>query len=174
MMCWTRSSPSSRAKTRLNYPKTKKAPNDRGLRDTTCAMTGSLHHAAHTAHPPVHATWHWRHWLVFGYFSNHCFGRDHKTGNRSCILERGPSDLDVIHAGLAACNTYNTGMVHADAVQCPTLFILGNRDIMTPARAGKELAKVITGARVELLEGTGHSLMMERPNDVLDALITVV
>jgi len=25
-----------------------------------------------------------------------------------------------------------------------------------------------------LLEGTGHSLMMERPNDVLDALITVV
>jgi pimeloyl-ACP methyl ester carboxylesterase len=45
---------------------------------------------------------------------------------------------------------------------------------MTPARAGKELAEVITGARVELLEGTGHSLMMERPNDVLDALITIV
>jgi pimeloyl-ACP methyl ester carboxylesterase len=45
---------------------------------------------------------------------------------------------------------------------------------MTPVKAGKELAKVITGARVELLEGAGHSLMMERPNDVLDALITVV
>ena len=94
------------------------------------------------------------------------------VGGTLRLLEH--SDDDVIHAGLAACNSYDAGVVHAETVQCPTLFILGNRDIMTPARAGKELAKVITGARVELLEGTGHSLMMERPNDVLDALITIV
>ena len=94
------------------------------------------------------------------------------VGGTLRLLEN--SDNDVIHAGLAACNCYDTGVVHAEAVQCPTLFILGTRDIMTPARAGKELAKVITGARIELLEGTGHSLMMERPNDVLDALITIV
>jgi len=94
------------------------------------------------------------------------------VGGTLRLLEH--SDNDVIHAGLAACNSYDTGVVDAEAVQCPTLFILGNRDIMTPARAGKELAKVIAGARIELLEGTGHSLMMERPNDVLDALITIV
>jgi pimeloyl-ACP methyl ester carboxylesterase len=65
-------------------------------------------------------------------------------------------------------------MQHADQVQCPTLFILGARDIMTAARAGKEMASIIPQSRVVLLNGTGHALMMERPNDVLDALIEIV
>ena len=42
------------------------------------------------------------------------------------------------------------------------------------ARTGEELAKTVTGSKVTILEGTGHSLMMERPNDVLDALIDIV
>ena len=65
-------------------------------------------------------------------------------------------------------------MVHANQVQCPTLFILGNRDIMTAARVGKEMASIISQSRVVLLDGSGHALMMERPNDVLDALIEII
>jgi pimeloyl-ACP methyl ester carboxylesterase len=94
------------------------------------------------------------------------------VGGTMKLLEQ--SKDGVIHADLDACNRYDAGLTHASQVQCPTLFILGNRDIMTPARAGKELASVIADSRVVLLESTGHSLMMERPNNVLDALIDIV
>ena len=80
----------------------------------------------------------------------------------------------MIHNGLDACHRYDAGMAHANQVQCPTLFILGTRDIMTAARAGKEMADIIPQSKVVLLNGTGHALMMERPNDVLDALIEIV
>ena len=88
------------------------------------------------------------------------------------LLEQ--SKDDVIHADLDACNRYEAGLAHANQVRCPTLFILGSRDVMTPASAGKKMAGVIADSRVVLLEGTGHSLMMERPNKVLDALIGIV
>ncbi|GIT47231.1 MAG: hypothetical protein Ct9H300mP13_0270 [Gammaproteobacteria bacterium] len=49
----------------------------------------------------------------------------------------------VIHNGLEACHTYGAGIDHAQAVRCRTLLILGERDIMTPVRYGRELAAKI-------------------------------
>ena len=94
------------------------------------------------------------------------------VGGNIKLLEQ--SKDGVIHTGLDACHRYEAGMQHADQVQCPTLFILGARDIMTAARVGKEMASAIPQSRVVLLNGTGHALMMERPNDVLDALIEII
>jgi pimeloyl-ACP methyl ester carboxylesterase len=94
------------------------------------------------------------------------------VGGNIKLLEQ--SRKDVIYTDLDACHCYDDGIEHANQVQCVTLFILGNRDIMTPARAGEDLSAVIPNSRVVVLEGTGHSLMMERPNDVLDALIAII
>jgi len=94
------------------------------------------------------------------------------VGGTLRLLEQ--SKDQVIHTGLDACSRYDAGIDHAAAVRCPTLFILGRRDIMTPARTGEKLAKTVAGSKVAVLDGTGHSLMMERPNDVLDALIDIV
>ena len=80
----------------------------------------------------------------------------------------------VIHNGLQACHTYKTGMAHARAVRCQTLLILGERDIMTPVRYGRELAAEIEGSQTTIVKGSAHSLMTERPDEVLDALITIV
>src|SRR3989338_7863711 len=77
----------------------------------------------------------------------------------------------VMHVDFAACNAYAAGMERAAQVQCPALLVLGKRDLMTPARSGRELAKVIKGARVVEVAGSGHALMAEKPDDVLDALI---
>ncbi|MBT5227571.1 MAG: alpha/beta hydrolase, partial [Proteobacteria bacterium] len=66
------------------------------------------------------------------------------------------------------------GLTHAGSVQCPTLFILGERDIMTPMRSAQKLVGSVADAKVCVIDGSGHSLMMERPNDVLDALIGIV
>ena len=52
----------------------------------------------------------------------------------------------------------------------PTTLILGERDMMTPAKAGKALAAAIPGSRTVMLRGAGHMLMSERPDELLAAL----
>jgi pimeloyl-ACP methyl ester carboxylesterase len=41
---------------------------------------------------------------------------------------------------------------------------------MTPAKGGKAVAAAIANCRLALIEGAGHMLMSERPDDVLAAL----
>jgi len=94
------------------------------------------------------------------------------TGGTLRLLERAADDI--IHIDLDACQAYDQGLAHAESLNCPTLFILGERDIMTPVRSAQKLIAAVADARVCVLEGSGHSLMMERPNEVLDALISIV
>jgi pimeloyl-ACP methyl ester carboxylesterase len=52
------------------------------------------------------------------------------------------------------------------------LFVLGRRDMMTPPRGGRGARRrPCHGARVSLVGLSGHSLMAEAPDAVLDALI---
>lgn len=69
-----------------------------------------------------------------------------------------------------ACNAYEGGLERAAAVRCPTLFVLGQRDLMTPARAARSLIDAIPDNRVVEIPGAGHAMMDERPDAVLDAL----
>ena len=77
----------------------------------------------------------------------------------------------VLHAALKACNDYAAGLESAAQVKCPALLILGRRDLMTPPRAAQALVHAIPGARTVTLASSGHSLMAEAPDAVLDALI---
>jgi pimeloyl-ACP methyl ester carboxylesterase len=76
----------------------------------------------------------------------------------------------VLFTDLAACNAYKGGLAAAAKVAAPATLILGERDMMTPAKAGKALAEAIPGARPVVLQGAGHMLMAERPDEVLAAL----
>jgi pimeloyl-ACP methyl ester carboxylesterase len=76
----------------------------------------------------------------------------------------------VLHAGLKACNDYAAGIESAAKVKCPALFVLGERDQMTPRKAAAPLAQAIAGARTVALP-SGHSIMAEAPDATLDALI---
>jgi pimeloyl-ACP methyl ester carboxylesterase len=80
----------------------------------------------------------------------------------------------VIAADLKACNEYSEGPAHAAKVQCPTLVIIGDHDIMTPPAAGRKLAGAIAGARAVVLPNCGHAMLDEQPNGVLDALIEIL
>jgi pimeloyl-ACP methyl ester carboxylesterase len=73
----------------------------------------------------------------------------------------------VLHNDLQACNDY----VLSGAVQCPVLFVLGKRDVMTPPRAAQALLDELSNARVEIAELSGHGLMGEAPDATLDALV---
>ena len=77
----------------------------------------------------------------------------------------------VLYNDLKACHEYAGGEAAVAKLRCPVLFVLGRRDQMTPAKAGAAFAKTVTGARVVMLEASGHSLMTEAPDATLDALI---
>ena len=77
----------------------------------------------------------------------------------------------VLHNDLKACNDYAGGMDAAAKVKCPALFILGRRDMMTPPKAASALVQAVARARTVTIEPSGHSLMAESPDAVLDALI---
>ncbi|MBK6394528.1 MAG: alpha/beta hydrolase [Betaproteobacteria bacterium] len=76
----------------------------------------------------------------------------------------------VLHTDLVACNAWTGGLEAAAAVRCPSLVVIGARDIMAPPRAAKGLVEALAGARVVTLPDTGHAMMAEQPDAVLDAL----
>ena len=77
---------------------------------------------------------------------------------------------DVIHADLAACNAYKDAPARAAAVKCPTVLVLGDGDLMTATAKGKALAAAIPGAKAVVVANCGHFMMVERPDETLDAL----
>lgn len=80
----------------------------------------------------------------------------------------------VIHADLAACNAYKDAPARAQAVKCPTVLVLGDGDLMTPAAKAKPLADAIVGSRAVVIADCGHFMMVERPDETLEALKSVV
>jgi pimeloyl-ACP methyl ester carboxylesterase len=76
----------------------------------------------------------------------------------------------VLFNDLAACNAYQNALAAAAQVTVPSTFILGERDMMTPLRAGKALAAAVPNARTVVLSGAGHMMMVERPDELLAAL----
>lgn len=75
----------------------------------------------------------------------------------------------VLQGDLIACEAFDvTGRVR-DIVQ-PTLVICGSEDKMTPARNSQFLADTFPAAHLEIIPGAGHMVMIEKPQEVADAL----
>jgi pimeloyl-ACP methyl ester carboxylesterase len=76
----------------------------------------------------------------------------------------------VLYKDLNACNAYQGALAAAAEIRVPVTFILGERDIMTPAKAGRTLAAAIPHALTVVLPGAGHMMMVEQPDELLAAL----
>jgi pimeloyl-ACP methyl ester carboxylesterase len=76
----------------------------------------------------------------------------------------------VLFNDLSACNAYQNALAAAAKVTVPTTLVLGERDMMTPAKAGKALAAALPNSRTVVLRGAGHMMMIERPDELLAAL----
>lgn len=90
-------------------------------------------------------------------------------GGGQRVLER--TAPGVLFNDLAACNDYKDAIASAAKVTAPTTLILGERDMMTPLKSGKQLAAAIAGTNTVVIPGAGHMLTAERPDDVLAALV---
>ena len=84
------------------------------------------------------------------------------------VLER--CKPGVLFSDLSACNSYQNALAAAAQVKVPATLILGERDMMTPAKAGKALAAALPNSRTVVLSGAGHMMMAERPDELLAAL----
>jgi pimeloyl-ACP methyl ester carboxylesterase len=91
-------------------------------------------------------------------------------GSAQATLSRCPPG--VLFNDLSACNAYQDALASAARVTVPTTLVLGERDMMTPAKSGKALAAAMPQARSIVLRGAGHMMMAERPDELLAALTT--
>lgn len=80
---------------------------------------------------------------------------------------RNPDRL--FYTDFAACNSYANGEAAAAAVRCPSLFVFGRKDLMTPPRSTKLLTETIKHGKIVHVDA-GHQMMAEAPDAVLDAL----
>jgi pimeloyl-ACP methyl ester carboxylesterase len=93
------------------------------------------------------------------------------TGGGAQLLAR--AKPGALGTDLAACDAYKGAVDAAAKVEKPVLYLLGAADKMTPAKAAQSLIAATKKATLEILPGTGHMMMVERPDATLDAIARV-
>ena len=76
----------------------------------------------------------------------------------------------VLYTDFSACNTYQRSMESLVGIEVPVLIIAGAKDRMTSPKVARAMAEALPRARIEVLPGCGHAMMIERPGEVLEAL----
>ena len=92
-------------------------------------------------------------------------------GSNRALMRRtqaGQTTLNLFHHDFSVCDRYANGLQAAALVRCPVTFVLGERDQMTSPKMTRELGQALK-ARVVMV-ATGHHLMAEAPDAVLDAV----
>jgi pimeloyl-ACP methyl ester carboxylesterase len=56
------------------------------------------------------------------------------------------------------------------AIRCPTLILCGRQDSWSPVARHEEMASLVTGAHLAVIEDSGHMVTLERPEAVTAAL----
>ena len=69
---------------------------------------------------------------------------------------------EVVHGDFSACDAFDV-MARLEQIDLPTLVLCGTEDRMTPPKYSELLVQQIPGARLELIEGTGHMGPAEQP-----------
>lgn len=77
--------------------------------------------------------------------------------------------MDVFRGDLAACNKLDL-TADIGKIKAQTLVFCGMEDKMTPADFSRRIAACINGAKLCLLEGAGHMVMLEKPAEFNMAL----
>jgi pimeloyl-ACP methyl ester carboxylesterase len=85
---------------------------------------------------------------------------------RETYRQSGPR---VLLGDFVACDRFDI-MTSLDGIRLPALVISGTADKLTPVKYARYLAEHIPDARLVTVEGAGHMVMLERPQQVADAV----
>jgi pimeloyl-ACP methyl ester carboxylesterase len=75
----------------------------------------------------------------------------------------------VLYGDFLACDAFDV-MDSVKKICLPTLLICGSEDRMTPPNRSEYLRDQIEGANLHIIEGAGHMVMIERPDEVAGLL----
>jgi pimeloyl-ACP methyl ester carboxylesterase len=91
-------------------------------------------------------------------------------GGSSALMQRiqAGHDGNLFEHDFRVCDAYAGGLEAAARVTCPSTLIVGSRDMMTPPKATKTLAAALRATVAQV--ASGHALMQEAPDAVLNAL----
>lgn len=79
------------------------------------------------------------------------------------------ASIDVLYGDFSACDKLDFTNQIGEII-LPALVICGVEDKMTPPDFSRQIAAGIVGSKLCLIEGAGHMVMMERPDQFNDAL----
>ena len=77
------------------------------------------------------------------------------------------------HGDFSACDKFDV-MTRIAEIRAPVLVICGREDRMTPVKYSEFFKSKMPQARLVLIEGAGHSVMVEKPDEVNHALVGFV
>jgi len=75
----------------------------------------------------------------------------------------------VLYSDFLACDAFDA-MNRVSKIRVPTLLISGSADRMTPPNRAEYLRDQIEGAQLKIVEGAGHMVMIEQPDEVVELL----
>jgi len=75
------------------------------------------------------------------------------------------TDPLVFYNDLTACNNFDI-MERISDIRLPTLVLGASDDRLTPLKYSRYLAENIINSRLEIIEGSGHMMMLEKPSEV--------
>jgi pimeloyl-ACP methyl ester carboxylesterase len=83
----------------------------------------------------------------------------------SGVREMMKCDALTILSDYHACDRFDI-MATAARISAPTLILCAQSDLLTPPKYSEYLNSQIKGSRIELIEGAGHLMMLEKPAEV--------
>lgn len=88
---------------------------------------------------------------------------------KEALREIESTSPQVYYNDFTACNNFDVGG-RLGEIDVPALVISGDKDVMTPVKYGKYLAENLKNAYLEVVENSGHMIMLEQPQKVNDLI----
>jgi len=76
---------------------------------------------------------------------------------------------EVVLGDFEACDKFDT-MNDIQRIEIPSLIVCGSEDMLTPVKYSEYLGKNILGSRLVVIQGAGHMVMIEKPDQVNTAI----
>jgi pimeloyl-ACP methyl ester carboxylesterase len=76
---------------------------------------------------------------------------------------------EVTYGDFQACDRFDD-MNEISRIDLPTLLVCGEDDALTPVKYSQYMKERIRGARIVVIPGAGHSVMLEKPEELNNAL----
>jgi pimeloyl-ACP methyl ester carboxylesterase len=90
---------------------------------------------------------------------------------QAAVTEMMKNSADVLYGDFSACDRFDV-MDKVQTIDRPCLVICGDQDILTPIKYSRFLADTIAEARLEVIKGAGHRVMVEQPVEFNNRLET--